>query len=261
MIRIFTRIAVCVALGLCSVVTTQALSVSTAAAVVIGSYDVSGPILAKYQSIGGEGVAGEPVDEQYQTSPRTGIDGVWQEFENGKIFWSADTGASWVKNGPLLDRYWECAFFCHGMPTSDIISGAKGSKILKLQYGGSFYWSSSQGVHVLSDEVLAKYVSMGSQLGTKSFIGLPTSDVNSTADGEGTYATFEWGTIVWSQGAGAHEVHGAIRWKWNTLGGVNGALGYPTSDEHSVPGGRQSDFEGGSIKWTASTGKLTVTYK
>jgi uncharacterized protein with LGFP repeats len=35
----------------------------------------------------------------------------------------------------------------------------------------------------------------------------------------------------------------------NNLGGENGALGYPISDEHDTDGSRQSDFEKGHITW------------
>ncbi len=31
-----------------------------------------------------------------------------------------------------------------------------------------------------------------------------------------------------------------------------GALGFPVSGEYAVPGGRRSDFEGGSIRWDAA---------
>lgn len=262
MIRTFLRIAICIALGLVSVVATQATSVAAASADTIGDYEVNGVILAKYNAVGGEAVVGEPTSEQYATAPRTGLNGIWQEFENGKIFSSSEAGTHWVPNGPLLDAYWEvCPFFCHGLPTSDVINGWKGSKILRMQFGGDFYWSASTGVHTVSGAALDKYASLGSHRGTRGFLGLPTSDTVPTVDGVGEISRFQWGVIVWTPETGAHEVHGGIRWKWSSLGGGAGSLGYPISDEHSVPGGRQSDFENGSIFWNSQTGQLTVTYK
>jgi uncharacterized protein with LGFP repeats len=65
--------------------------------------------------------------------------------------------------------------------------------------------------------------------------------------------------VYWAPWTGAHEVHGAIRDRWLALGGAGSSLGYPTSDEYAVPGGRQSDFEHGSVRWDAGTGAVTVT--
>jgi hypothetical protein len=67
------------------------------------------------------------------------------------------------------------------------------------------------------------------------------------------------GVIIWHRDgrfAGrSFEVHGAIGQLYQSLGGTNSWLGFPVSDEYSVPGGRRSDFEGGYIFWDAKTGK------
>jgi uncharacterized protein with LGFP repeats len=52
-----------------------------------------------------------------------------------------------------------------------------------------------------------------------------------------------------------HEVHGAIRDKWQQMG-ERSELGYPTSDEHDMPGGRVSNFERGEIRWTPQGGAV-----
>jgi hypothetical protein len=49
---------------------------------------------------------------------------------------------------------------------------------------------------------------------------------------------------------GAHEVHGAIRDKWQQMGWERSKLSYPGNDEHDIPGGRASNFQGGEIQWT-----------
>ncbi|UIJ63844.1 hypothetical protein LWP59_13915 [Amycolatopsis acidiphila] len=38
-------------------------------------------------------------------------------------------------------------------------------------------------------------------------------------------------------------------------------MGYPTTDEHSVPGGRSNDCMHGRIVWTAADDAITVGYK
>ncbi|MCB5188614.1 hypothetical protein LG200_11455 [Methylobacillus caricis] len=56
-------------------------------------------------------------------------------------------------------------------------------------------------------------------------------------------------------------VSGAIGAKYAALGGVNGFLGRPLTDERSTPDGvgRYNHFEGGSIYWTSKTGAWSVT--
>jgi hypothetical protein len=53
-------------------------------------------------------------------------------------------------------------------------------------------------------------------------------------------------------------VHGAIYAKWASLGWERSALGYPTSDEYAIPGGRRNNFVHGTISWDAATGATTV---
>ncbi|WP_329204474.1 hypothetical protein OG257_03020 [Streptomyces sp. NBC_00683] len=75
-------------------------------------------------------------------------------------------------------------------------------------------------------------------------------------DGRGTSRDFANGSIYWTQGTGAHEVHGDIRLHYAELGGSGGFLGYPLTDESGCPdgAGRFNHFEGGSIYWTPQTG-------
>jgi uncharacterized protein with LGFP repeats len=47
---------------------------------------------------------------------------------------------------------------------------------------------------------------------------------------------------------------------WSTLGWEGTKLGYPTSDEFSIPGKCRSNFQHGYITWNAATLKTTVYY-
>jgi uncharacterized protein with LGFP repeats len=42
---------------------------------------------------------------------------------------------------------------------------------------------------------------------------------------------FQNGSISWTSATGAHEVHGPIRAKWESMGWQRSALGYPVKDE------------------------------
>ncbi len=62
-------------------------------------------------------------------------------------------------------------------------------------------------------------------------------------DGRGRVRDFDNGSIYWSPETGAHEVHGAIRDKWQSMGWERSKLRYPTTDERDIPGGRASTFQ------------------
>lgn len=76
-----------------------------------------------------------------------------------------------------------------------------------------------------------------------------------TPDGFGRFNHFQGGSIYWSPGTGAWNVQGAIRARWQQLGWEGSYLGYPTSGEHDVAGGKRSDFQRGYITWNAATGR------
>ena len=112
----------------------------------------------------------------------------------------------------------------------------------------------------LGDGILAKWLQTGGEGG---FLGCPTTNEQeagrSPAGTSGRFALFTGGLIVWHRDgrlAGrAFEVHGCIVGRYQGLGGSGSWLGFPISDEYSVPGGgRRSDFEGGYILWDSATG-------
>lgn len=89
--------------------------------------------------------------------------------------------------------------------------------------------------------------------GPISFLGLPTTEELTCADGTGKFNQFDGGVVYFSPSTGAFEVHGAILDRWSALGFETSYLGYPISDEHDwtdrVSGrtGRVSQFQNGSI--------------
>ncbi|WP_414637800.1 LGFP repeat-containing protein [Actinomycetospora sp.] len=104
-----------------------------------------------------------------------------------------------------------------------------------------------------------KWLALGE---TKSVLGYPTRDVTATADGAGRYATFVGnGSIYWSTATGAHTIFNAIRTKWTSLGAERSSLGYPTTDEYAVSGGKRNDFVKGSTVWAQAKNTTTVTYR
>ncbi|MCM3886954.1 GH25 family lysozyme [Frankia sp. R82] len=118
---------------------------------------------------------------------------------------------------------------------------------------GLAYWSVATGVHALYGPISSRYLGLG---GSNSFLRRPISDIEPTTVPGGQQARFQGGWIYWSAATGAHEVHGKILSTYLGLGGSGSPLGLPTSDEYSVPGGRQSTFEHGKLRWDAATGQV-----
>ncbi|MEV0299275.1 esterase [Nocardia sp. NPDC050710] len=107
----------------------------------------------------------------------------------------------------------------------------------------------------VSGAIFDKYVKSGGQTGP---LGVPEEAQESGPDG-GVYQDFVGGTIYQAKDGAPYIVWGEIREAWEAAGGATGSLGYPTSDEKDIPGGKQSDFTGGTITWV--DGQITVTEK
>jgi len=133
--------------------------------------------------------------------------------------------------------------------------GIPGGRWQLFQHG-RMYWSAATTAHEAHGAILDKYRLLG---GAASVLGYPVTDESPTRDRVGRYNQFAAGSIYWHPAVGAHEVHGAIRARWAALGWEHGVLGYPISDEYTIPGGRRRDFQHGSIDWASATNTTTVT--
>jgi hypothetical protein len=122
---------------------------------------------------------------------------------------------------------------------------------------GSIYWSPSTGAFEVHGAIRDRWAELGWEAGA---LGYPLSNETKTPDNVGRFSVFQGGSIYWSPSTGAWPVRGAIRDAWATEGWETGSLGYPISDEYAVSGGRRSDFQHGSITWTAATNSTTVTH-
>ncbi len=120
---------------------------------------------------------------------------------------------------------------------------------------GRIYWSPPTGAHWVWGGILGRYVALGTVTG---LLGFPVTDELPTPDRVGAFTHFQRGSIYWSPASDAHEVHGAIRDKWASMGWEKSVVGYPLSDEVAVVGGRASQFQRGNIYWSAGTGAHEV---
>jgi len=134
-------------------------------------------------------------------------------------------------------------------------SRAGGGGRYQLFQNGLMYYSAPTGVRILRGAIAKKYLALG---GTTGLLRRPLSDEEDASAPGSRQTEFQGGRVYWSQATGAHEVNGAILTRYIALGGTASSLGLPVSDEHSVPGGRASDFTRGSLVWNARTHTVSV---
>ena len=202
----------------------------------------------RYAALGGTRSAlGKATTAEYDVAG-----GRARNYANGRIYWTASTGAHTVV-GAVLTKYLAAGGPATlGFPTTDgmAVTGGRATYFS----GARIYWSSATGARVLTGPILTKYLAAG---GPASY-GIPTTDVVTVTGG--SYAHFT-GTrsIFWSTPTQAHLVYGPIRTKYASLGYQRSCLGFPTSDRLTVSGGFRNNFTGGNIVYRTSTKKATVT--
>ncbi|WAI53264.1 hypothetical protein OUZ54_15565 [Mycobacterium avium subsp. paratuberculosis] len=142
--------------------------------------------------------------------------------------------------------------------TSSATSGTSASAAPSESTGTSGAPSSTQingAPYTVEGPILAKYNALDDK--ARKDLGAPTGNEQKNPDG-GVYQQFDGGVIV--SKTQAYVVWGKIRDKWNQLGGSQGQLGYPTSDEVDTPdGAKKSTFEHGTITWKPGDAEATVT--
>ena len=177
----------------------------------------------------------------------------FQAFEGGSIAGSV-YGTAWIVRG-AIDDAWAVTGRTEGRlgyPSSDQV--ASGNGIRQTFTGGTIWWSPARGAQVVSATLQGAWARSGWDGGR---LGEPTGP--EVALRGGRYQKFAGGYIFWSAATGAQVVVGPLRSAWGRSGSEKGPLGYPTSDEISLPdGGRYQKFQGGYVFWTASTGAWSI---
>ncbi|OPC76483.1 hypothetical protein B4N89_46475 [Embleya scabrispora] len=237
--------------------------------------DLCGPILAKYKATGG------PTGPLRLPTVGTAADsdgiGRYADFQavgggatNASIHWSPTTGA-WSVQGNIRNT-WLTGGGTHGplgypVGDEDTVRDGAGTTIGWISRfagtattgAGAVTWTPYTGpAHPITGETYNRWQATG---GPRGPLGFPTTDITDTPTKPGAYTHFRTpgtsadnGSVYTTPGAGAHAVWGNIRNRWAELGWEQGYLGFPTSDEYDVTGGRRSDFQGGYVRWNNITG-------
>ncbi|PPK97770.1 LGFP repeat-containing protein [Kineococcus xinjiangensis] len=209
-------------------------------------------IRSKWLALGGtSGTLGAATSAELPTPAKHGA---YQHFQRGSLYWSPTTGSHLVK-GAIRDRWastgWENSPL--GFPVNDEAMLPRGA--YNHFQGGSVYWSAATGAQVVRGVIRERWANQGWEGG---WLGYPTTGEVPVRGG--AFNHFQGGSVYWSPTTGAHSVRGAIRDAWARQGWEAGRLGFPTSEEHDVPGGRRSWFQRGEITWTPATGAVVRTW-
>lgn len=224
------------------------------------SVDPASPIGQKWQAEGGEAKVGKPLRDM-----QSALGGKlrYQEFQNGVILFSEAFGAVMVR--PEIFRKWSTH---PSLPTSLGCPIADSFRVTRPVIGSADAAYFERGMIVarangqaaaIQGRIYERYRDLNDVRGVLEY---PQSD-EEAAPGGGRRSRFTHGDIYWKSATGAAEVHGAIRAKWEALGGSGGLLGFPVSDEERVVVGtrelgRFSRFEKGVIYWSPRTGAQEV---
>ncbi|MBB2934681.1 uncharacterized protein with LGFP repeats/GH25 family lysozyme M1 (1,4-beta-N-acetylmuramidase) [Amycolatopsis bartoniae] len=225
-----------------------------------GAHNIQGPIRDKWAALGWETGLGYPTTDQTTTPDGTGRYNHFSLAAGASIYWTANTGAHSIQ-GAIRDKWTALGREkTLGYPTTDESTTPDGVgryNHFSLAAGASIYWSPNSGAHSIQGSIRSKWAALGWETG----LGYPTTDESTTPDGLGRYNHFtNSASVYWTPSTGAWSVVGAIRDKWASLGWETSKLGYPTSDEYSVTGGRRTNFQHGTITWYSNNNTTQVTY-
>ncbi|MDA1169371.1 MAG: hypothetical protein O3A36_03465 [bacterium] len=213
-------------------------------------------IIKKHDALGGKnGVLGA-----YASGAIVTTDGkaVYKYFSNGFIVWSPATGAHEV-HGKIFARYKQLGGPNGrlGLPISDEkFTRNSDGRINEFQRGMIAFPLGANSANAIYGNIAQKYYQLG---GSNGFLGIPIANEISVPSKNYRMNRLLGGIIVASSKTGIWEVHGAILSRYNELGGPNGILGLPTSDEIDTlkNAGRVSKFQYGYIIFNYATGVAT----
>ncbi|WP_157981676.1 hypothetical protein [Protaetiibacter intestinalis] len=202
----------------------------------LGVQVLTGVQLAKYTQIGGpSSQLGWPSGAQIQTSV-AGVDGSYQYFQNGTMYWSAVGGAHAVTAG-ILSAYREAgtASGPFGWPIADQTCASGTSLCAQKFESGTLFGIGATGVR-LTPVTQAAWSASG---GLDGALGYPTSIAIETSAGglDGSFQYFQRGTVYETNAYGAYAVAGPMLKAYQARATVSGPLGWPTDVMTCAAGG------------------------
>lgn len=229
-----------------------------------GAHELHGPILARWNELGAEkGFLGFPTTDVLPGND-VRAEGCFAHFQGGSIYWAplpimvatgvlttgvvagSLTESATVSKMPRAPLAITATAVAASSAAATAAAATAATSIPAVKSGIGFVVSdigvtlntgnlvsivveSSAGAFEVHGAIRDKYLALGAEA---SVLGYPRTDETGTPDGVGRFNHFQGGSIYWTPGTSAHEVHGLIRGLWSSHGWeTNPQLGYPISDE------------------------------
>jgi hypothetical protein len=172
-----------------------------------GTFEIHGDIWQKFNEMGRENnFLGFPKEDTRVLPENRGL---VQVFDGGVIYWSEDTGAHELHNGPILNTYaslgWEAGPL--GFPITDESPALRDGKYNHFK-NGAIYWAPElDNAYAVYGPIYEKWKSMRwehselgfpiSNTGRPPFAPVDSSGIDPVSDSE-QYSRFQNGAISWS---------------------------------------------------------------
>lgn len=223
----------------------------------LGSHTVmNGAIHNRWLALGLEwSILGYPTSNQLSTKDN----GLFQQFENGGIYYSPSTGA-YENYGGIRETYssmgFENSFL--GYPIGQVGCGLIENGCYQHYQGGSIYWTPNYSGMVIYGAIRDKWFQLGYE---NSAVGYPTG-VEYCYNEANCYRDFESGSIYWYNGGVSYANWGEIAIKYRSIGRNQTFMGYPTMDQQCglINNGcyQTLQYGNGTIYYSPSTGVHTL---
>ena len=244
-----------------------------------GAHIMAGAILQKYESLGGpgDGDLGFPTIDEGPGRATDSRNTTFSAVDKPVIFWTPDTGAHVVRGA--INAAWDKLGGSAGpvgVPTEDEVF--KGDLVSQKFSGGELTWNRSTkefttvppdlagqlaGLTIPEDATSAINAARRAAGGPLGPLGAKQGPQYAIGQ-DGAGQDFTGGKIFYSPATGANVVSGQVLKKYESVGGVQGDLGLPTSNETDgglKTGSRVSTFSAADkpvIFWTPDYGAFIV---
>ncbi|MBN3453290.1 LGFP repeat-containing protein [Mycobacterium sp. DSM 3803] len=244
-----------------------------------GAHYVQGAILEKYESLGGpDGDLGFPtIDEGAGRAPDS-RNSTFSASDKPVIFWTPATGARVVRGA--INAAWDKlggSAGVLGVPTED--EAYRGDTLSQKFTGGELTWDRKTntftttppeladqlaGLAVPNDPASAIAAARRAAGGDMGPLGAKDGDIYPVGNTDGVAQNFARGKIFYTPETGANAITDQVLEKYESVGGPEGDMGFPTSSETEGglgPNSRIATFAAPDkpvIFWTPDFGAVIV---
>jgi len=244
-----------------------------------GAHAMSGAILDEYQSLGGpaDGDLGFPTIDEGDGKAPGSRNTTFSAADRPVIFWTPDTGARVVRGA--VNAAWDKlggSAGVLGVPTDD--EAYSGDEVSQTFTGGQITWNRKTnaftttppeladqlaGLEIPGDVTTAIAAARRAAGGPLGPLGAPDGGQYAIGS-DGAGQNYAGGKIFYSPATGANVLTGQVLAKYDSVGGPEGDLGFPTGNEADgglAPMSKVAGFAAADepvIFWTPDFGAVIV---